>query len=523
MKVVTSSEMREIDRLAIETHGVRGEDLMEHAGAAVAEAITELIQQKVSGVPQVRFLAGRGNNGGDAFVAARLLQAKRIAVDVVLTGSAAELKGDARIHFDRMQKLGVPTFEVHTPNQWNTLDTQAGAPNVFVDGLLGTGTSGPAREPLASGIAYLNRVADHAVVIAIDLPSGLDPDTGVAHEPTVRADLTATLGLPKRGLLETRALAYVGRLCVYPLPFPSAAMDAIAGTADCTVIDPRDWPNRLQRRARDTHKGTFGHALIIGGSLDYVGAMDLAGRAALRGGCGLVTLRVPEPIGLRVGGGTPELIVRTAEATDTGSLASRLEATWRSSIDQYDVVAIGPGMTRHEETRHLVEQMVSECPRPLILDADAITVLEGQSKRLTQARSPIILTPHPGEFAALTNQSVADVQSNRIEQAQRFATETGTTIILKGAHTVVASPDAKAAVNITGNPGMAAGGSGDVLTGLLASLMAQGLAPGPAAHQAVWLHGTAGDLAATQVTEPGLIASDIIQHIPGAWRKAMAL
>lgn len=517
MKCVTSKEMRALDQRTIEEFGTPGSVLMDRAGRCVAEQVRRLIDVRELSQPSIQLLAGRGNNGGDAFTAARHLADMGFRVDVCLAGSMDTVSGDAQTHLQKLLERGIQVVEWPTLEAWQQARTQARPAMILVDGLLGTGTKGPVRGPIAGAIEYIQS-ATHAIVIAIDVPSGLDPDTGTTEGPAVHADLTVTMGLPKRGLIAESAAEFVGELEVADIGFPPAYIDDVDGDPDFELLHASDVRPLLPKRPRQSHKGSYGHVLMIGGSLKYSGAIILAARAAMRAGAGLVTVLTPECIADRVAMAYPELMVRPVLQTDMGSISADNWNEWRRIFERYSAILVGPGMTQHNDSLYLTRLLIREAAVPLILDADALQVLDQQAHWLEKANVPTVITPHPGEFAQLLGRNVADVQANRLRYAHEAARRTNTTVVLKGAHSVISSPGHPSYINPTGNPGMATAGSGDVLAGIVAALVGQGLPTFDAARIATWLHGRAGDLIAWSTSAHSLIASDLIDELPYAFK-----
>lgn len=522
MRTVTSEQMRELDRRTIEEFGTSGEILMERAGVGVADHIERLIRCRGLVRPRVRCVAGRGNNGGDASVVAIQLHRRGIDVDLLLAGSAADVKGDARTYLDRARADGIVLRELPDEADWARVSPFP-HPDIVVDGVLGTGTSGPPRGTIRQAIAYINAQADRAVVVAIDIPSGLNADTGRPEDPTVRADLTVTMGLPKRGFTAPQALESIGAVDVVDIGIPTAYIETLpADHTDPRLIDRTDAAAWLPRRNRDSHKGRFGHVLLIGGARGYSGAIILAVRAALRSGAGLVSALVPDEIAPLVAASAPEAMVHQAAATEDGSLSAHLWGDWRARLKQFDAILAGPGMTRHADTLLLVRQLIRDCPVPLILDADAISVFANQAHWMEKADCPLILTPHPGELGLLLGTSVSEIQNDRAGVALAAAEQTKSVMVLKGAGTVIAKAGQPVYINLTGNPGMATGGSGDALAGLSTGLAGQKLDSFDAARLAVYLHGKAGDMAAWKSSQASLNAGDIIDSIADAFRAISA-
>ena len=487
MKTVSASEMRELDRRTIAS-GIPGEELMSTAGEGLADAIRALAGNHRLVDSPVLFVAGCGNNGGDAFVAARCLHEDGWPVECWLAGSESKLKGDALTHFELMKKAGVPFHALEDSNHWKHAAECGTDAEILVDGLLGTGASGEPRGVIADAIRFVDAHSDRALVVAIDVPSVM----------AVRADLTVTMGLPKAGSVDPENIDFVGNLEVVDIGIPDEFIAEAAGDPDLELIHPSDLSPLFPRRPRDAHKGAFGHVLCIGGSKGFSGAVTLAARAAARSGSGLVSALVPENIHPLVAPAVPEVMVHS----------SMPEGKWTA-------IMAGPGMGRTAATREQVLQLLETSTVPLILDADAIT----DAAAIAAAKCPVVLTPHPGEFAALFGLKVEDVQEDRFGMAKMASAKLGCVVVLKGAGTLVAAPGVPMAVNPTGNPGMATAGSGDVLTGLITGLLAQGYAPAQAATLGVYLHGLAGDLAARKNGQEAMIAGDLTEQMGRAFRK----
>ncbi|QBG48971.1 NAD(P)H-hydrate dehydratase [Verrucomicrobia bacterium S94] len=491
MKIVSSEEMRELDRRTIEA-GIPGEELMYAAGEGLAAAIRTLAGNHQLVDSPVLFVAGSGNNGGDAFVAALLLYEDGWPVECWLAASENKVRGDALIWLKKMKKAGVPFQTLETSDHWKAAAESGTDAEILVDGLLGTGISGAPRGVIADAVSFIDSQADRSLVVAIDMPSAM----------AVRADLTVTMGLPKVESIEPEHLDCVGNIEVVDIGIPPEFIEETAGDGARALIHPSDLAELFPRRPRDTHKGSYGHVLCIGGSKGFSGAITMAAKTAVHSGTGLVSVFVPEAIHALVAPAVPEAMVH-------------------SGMPENDWTAIlaGCGMGRSATTKEQVLQLLETSSVPVILDADAITVMAGQTEALASAACPLILTPHPGEFARLFGLKVEDVQDDRFGMARMAADRLGATVVLKGAGTLVASPGVPAAVNMTGNPGMASGGSGDVLAGLIAGLAAQSINPFEAACAGVWLHGRAGDLAAAEKSQASIAATDIIEKLPEAFRE----
>ncbi len=486
--------MRELDRRTIED-GTPGEELMRRAGQGVANIASDILATRNG--HSVLLIAGTGNNGGDVFAAATELSQTDIDLEVWICGSQSQIKGDAQLHLKKMIRSGIIPKEVRSENDLIPKTD----PDLIIDGLLGTGSKGAPRGFMATLVEWINLEAQYSFVLSIDIPSGTDADSGIAEGAAVKADITATIGLPKTGLIRPEALPMVGSVEVIDIGIPFEFMEDTDGCLDAALIDRSDM--FIPRRERAGHKGDYGHVLLIGGSKGYTGAIAMAARAALRSGAGLVSVLTPEevyPIVAQACG--PEVMVHSFPML--GKLTVDFSKHWK----KVTAVLAGPGLGQAPE---FVEQLLNTCPVPLVLDADALCVAP---KKIAGAKCPVVLTPHPGEFERLFGAPVTD----RWAQARTAAKTTGKTIVLKGAGTVVAEHGQKLAINLTGNPGMATGGSGDVLAGLLTGLLGQSMETFEAATTAVYLHGLAGDIAAELMTQESLIATDIIEALPDAFR-----
>ena len=517
MKLVSVAQMRELDRRATEEFNISGDELMDRAGEGIAEVVERLAEAAGFQHPFIHLIAGRGNNGGDVFAAAFYLEQRDHDVEIWLAGAKSEIQGDALKHLSRARQAEIPLVELPTKEDWDQA-SPLGA-DLIVDGVLGIGASGPARGPAVGAIQYINACSRDALVLALDVPSGLDADTGQAEGEAVVADVTATIGWPKLGLVEPSALEYIGTLEVVDIGIPPGLAAELASDSDRELIVRADCQALLPRRPRTAHKGRFGHVLLIGGARGYAGAITLAARAASRAGAGLVTVVTPAGIAPIVAGAALESMVYGAAETENGSLTAE---TWKEFCEpleeEFTAVLLGPGLTRDPASLVLVRNVLRACTAPLVLDADALAVLAGQPDWLNKARSPVVITPHPGELAVLFGQTVEQIQADRCGVAVAAAKFCNVTVVLKGAGTVVAQTGQPTAINLTGNPGMATAGAGDVLAGILTALLGQGLAPYDAARLAVYLHGRAGDMAAGRKSQAGLIAGDLVDELPFAFR-----
>lgn len=516
MKAVTSVQMRELDRQTIEEYGISGEVLMERAGAGVAESVWEMIACSGDAAWKVLVVAGHGNNGGDAFVAARILNERGIAVEVLLCSDESKIKGDARFHFEKMRDAGCEIRHDFVLSRRE----RGGERMIILDGVLGTGIEGEVRGSAADAIRLINELGERNMVVSIDVPSGLNADTGEAQGVAVVADRTVTMGLPKIGLLTQAGTKYAGAVEIIDIGIPYQLTESLE--SDLEMITGGEVFEFLGRRNAESHKGTFGHVLVIGGAKGYAGAVGMAAMAALRSGAGLVTVLVPAGVAEMVWSMAPELMVYACAETGTGSIQAGALDDWGKDINDFDAVLIGPGMTTHIDTGLLVRRVIAQSRVPVVLDADALNVLAGDLEVLSNAGCDVVLTPHPGEMGRLTGVSTAEVQSRRVESALELSGKTGVIVVLKGAGTVVAGRGRVPMINRTGNPGMASGGTGDVLAGLLAGFAGGGSNVFEAACAAVYMHGRAGDLAALSGSQATLVAGDmleVLRELPFVFRE----
>jgi NAD(P)H-hydrate epimerase len=506
MRLATAAQMREMDRLTITEFGLPGLVLMENAGRAVAEAAWELLPESGG---RVLVLAGKGNNGGDGFVAARHLVAQGVEVGVLLFARAEELKGDAATNCRYAQRLGLTIIE--QPDD----DTLAGAlelADVVVDGLLGTGVKGEVTGRLREVIELL---ADcPAPIVAVDLPSGLDADTGAILGAIVEAQITVSFGLAKPGLLQYPGKDCCGQLRVVDIGLPPGLPDEL--DIDTFVTEIGDCQVMLPARPGDAHKGDAGRVLVVAGSPGLTGAACLAGNAAARAGAGLVTVACPAPLQPVLAAKLTEVMTVALPAAETGTLTAAALEPLRAWQAKADALALGPGLSQAPGVGELVAGLLAEWDGPVVLDADGLNVLAGQTEVLTRREAPTVVTPHPGELARLLRVSIEAIQADRLSAARDAAERLDCLVVLKGAATIIATPDGEAWLNPTGNPGMASGGMGDVLTGVIAALLAEGCDPLEAAVAGVYLHGLAGDLAAADLGPRGLLAGDVLDRLPVA-------
>jgi ADP-dependent NAD(P)H-hydrate dehydratase / NAD(P)H-hydrate epimerase len=501
MKIVTAEQMRSLDRAAIERHGIPSLVLMERAGEGLARAVRAHAGEAGA---EIVIVAGPGNNGGDGLVAARHLLQQGIPVFVILLAAPAKLSPDARANYDRLLAEKAPVQPVLEAFELEAQTERLARAACIVDAIFGTGLLRDIAGLAAKAIDLIN--ASGRPVIAADVPSGLDANTGTPKGTAVRADATATFGLPKRGLFVGAGPAHAGRIEMIDIGIPAEEVARV--DSKLALIDPSMFASCLGARAPSSHKGDFGHVLIFAGASGHLGAGYLASLAALRAGCGLVSYALPASAFDRFDARYPEVMCDPIADGGAGHFAEMGLADALRAANGKDAVAIGPAIGTAAETRSFVNALLRDLAMPAVVDADALNVLD--IKALSRRAAPTILTPHPGEMSRLLHLPTADIQADRLGSARTLAAQSGAIVVLKGQGTVIADPAGDAAINPTGNPGMASAGMGDALTGIVASLLAQGLEPRTAAMAAVYLHGLAGDLVAAERGEASLIASDVI-------------
>jgi hydroxyethylthiazole kinase-like uncharacterized protein yjeF len=526
MKVLTAAEMREVDRLTSERYGIPSLQLMETAGRRVADACYPAMDRATTEPTKIAVLCGKGNNGGDGFVAARHLQSPGTKVTLFLFSEPRELQGDAATNFHRWTAIGNHVASITDETSWQTAWPEISNANVIVDAIFGTGFRGAATGVIANAISGINRQSKNAtavwptLILAVDTPSGLPSDSQSAEGPVLYAHETVTFTAPKPGQLIARDSAAVGTLEVADIGSPSSLVEEI-GQGPLRWVEPQEFAQLPLVRTIDSHKGLYGHALVVAGSLGKTGAAVMAGYAALRAGAGLVTVATPDLVLPIVASAHPELMTEPLAATPEGTAAMKnlAQERFESIAENKDVLALGPGLGLHPETQDFIRKVALQTELPLILDADGLNAFAGNADVLRSRKTKFLaITPHPGEMARLLTRSTKDVQQDRVKAAQDTARRWNVHVILKGSHTIIASPDGQIFVNTSGNPGLAKGGSGDVLTGVLAALTAQFktadwtriLALG------VYLHGKAAECAAKNTDESGLLATEVAAAIPHA-------
>ena len=516
MYLVTAVEMRDMDRLAIESHGIPGLVLMESAGKGAARVLLAQFADHLKA--GVGIICGKGNNGGDGFVMARYLADHRIRVTVYLLAKTSMVKGDAAANLNRLAPLNIPVIEVPDENAFSKAISSLDQHGLLVDAILGTGLSADVKGFFKTVIDYMNQRP--TPIFAVDVPSGLNSDTGQPCGACIRAQATATFALPKIGHFSYPGAEYTGKLEIIDIGIPEAVVQSVKPKQQ--LLTAEQIRHRLRPRSADTHKGRTGHLLVVAGSVGKTGAAALAAGSAMRCGAGLVTLSIAES--LHSIAETLVLEVMTAPLTESrcGVLGDAAVDDIKKLISGKACLAIGPGIGQAPETRRLIQKIISQIEIPMVIDADGLNNLTGQTQLLKSLKAPAVLTPHPGEMARLIDATPAEVQHNRLKCARDFATNFKVHVVLKGAATVIAHPDGKTYINPTGNSGMASGGMGDVLTGVLAGFITQGFSPEEAAHAAVYLHGAAADTLAKTIGPFGYLAGEVMNAIPGEIKKLIA-
>lgn len=555
MKALTAAEMREVDHLTTERFGVPGEGLMEAAGKSVAEVFLEQYGHRNADSPgRVVVLCGKGNNGGDGFVVARHLREEAEQVHAYLFAKPDELRGEAAKNCQRWREQSGSLTVVDDEAAWEKAWSEIVAAEVIIDALLGTGVRGPATGLMARAIEDVNRLSRNATavrpawVVAVDIPSGLPSDGEAAAGPVIHAHWTITFTAPKVGQLISPDAACCGQLAVRGIGSPASLIEEI-GKGSVRWAGADEFAELPLARATDAHKGNYGHVLVVAGSVGKTGAAAMVGNAALRAGAGLVTVATPDVALPVVAIAHPEYMTEPLLSTDAGTASmsniegamapgateqhsqkvlNSLQRQAKLRFEQIEegktVLAVGPGLGQHAETQEFIRSVVRSTYRPVVLDADGLNAFATHAEDLTLRNTNfLVMTPHPGEMARLVGISTKDVQADRVKTAVDAAKKWNALVVLKGFHSVLASPSGQVFVNTTGNPGLAKGGSGDVLTGLLAGLIAQFGTEDLLRVVAlgVYLHGCAADLLGEQSEASGMLAGEVAQAIPYARRKLL--
>ena len=513
MKIVTAKEMQDIDRIAIDDYGIPGIVLMENAAKGVVASLFKKfpdIKDKKIGI-----FAGKGNNGGDGLAVARLLTDKGIATKVYLLSKKDMLRGDAKTNLEKAEEIGIKILEITSLDKLEAIKDNIRKKDIFIDAMFGTGLTSGVKGYYTDIINFINSLKK--IVLSIDIPSGLSSDTGEIIGEYIRADMTVALCLPKIGEILYPAAEYVGELNVVDIGIP----ELIINNRDIKInlIEEKDAAGILPKRKPDTHKGTYGHLAVIAGSRGKGGAAALSSISALRAGTGLVTLALPKCLTVSFEAGIPEVMTLPLPDTKEGTIDKSALNTLINFLEGKSAVLIGPGITTNPSTSSLIKNLVKKISCPMLIDADGLNIIADKIELLKDKPFPVIVTPHPGEMARMLNTTSKEIQTNRIEASRKLSAEYGIYVILKGARTIVATPEGEVYINPTGNPGMATAGTGDVLSGIIVGFMAQGLSARDSSILGVYLHGLAGDIAAEKLSQTALIASDLIKTFPEAIKK----
>jgi NAD(P)H-hydrate epimerase len=513
MKVLNSKEMREIDRITIDKIGIPGAVLMENAGIQITRAI-------LARFPGIRdenivIVAGKGNNGGDGLVVARHLAPHGCRLKVLLLAAKKEVKGDAGLNLNIAEKIGIDIAEVAKIEDWKKYKPDLFQASIIIDAIFGTGLMKPAEGLYAAAIEDINRAKGYKV--AVDIPSGLSSDTFKIIGPAVKADLTITLAAPKISHVFPPAEEYVGELVISDIGIPAFLFKDKKFKIE--LIEKKDLRPYFQKRKRDSYKGTYGHLLILSGSLGKTGAAVMAAKAALRMGAGLVTVATAKSCLSLVARAMMELMTEPLPETEEKTISEEALSQTIGLLRGKDALLLGPGMSTHPSTAKFVLSLLPKIKIPLIVDADGLNILAQNPEVLKRLSEPAVLTPHPGEFARLVRLSHDEVLAKKLELAPAFARKYNLYLVLKGYRTLIATPQGRVFINPTGNPGMATGGSGDVLSGMIASLMMQEKDILGATLAAVYVHGLSGDIAVQKLGERPLIAGDLIKYLPRAMKE----
>jgi NAD(P)H-hydrate epimerase len=509
MRVLNAAQMREADRRTIEEIGMSSLVLMENAGrqavAAIEAVYTDLLER------QVAVLCGRGSNGGDGFVVARTLIQRGVDVSVFLMGRVADVRGDARINLEILGHLGLTVVEVADSQAWELHFSELSDCTLIVDAIFGTGLNAPVSGFIESVVTDVN--ASGIPVVAIDLPSGLSADSPEPIGPSIEANLTITLAAPKLPLVLPPAETRAGDIVIADIGIPAEVLEAVDGPR-VYLATRAAMRELISPRTPDSHKGDYGRVLVVAGSVGKTGAAYLAALGALRSGAGLVTIATPSACQAILAAMAPEYMTEALVATDAGLDPDGVDRV----IDMArDVIALGPGLGDGQGTREFIRRIVDRAGMPMVIDADGLNAFADDPDRLTGREGrDIIITPHTGEMARLVGMTTDEVRASRIEIARNFAVAHHAFVVLKGHRTLIATPDGKLFINPTGNPGMATGGTGDVLTGVIAAWLAQLLDAEAACRLAVYLHGLAGDLAEADEGEVAMTSADVAAHLGDA-------
>lgn len=519
MKILTATQMQDVDRATTEIYGVPSLTLMENAGRSVVNFLHERFAPLEE--QEIVVLCGKGNNGGDGMVVGRMLRELGVRPRMLLLADPEGLRDDAEVNYKRLAQGGLP-LAVPDRAFWQEIKGELSNASLVVDAVLGTGLSKPLSGFLLEVVRDIPAVFPRAKIVAVDLPTGVAADSGELIGECVRADTSVTFTAPKVAHVFPPACEKVGEWVVRPIGTPT---EALLNNPEffLNLLEPHDLEWLGKPRKLEAHKGNFGHVLVIGGSVGKTGAAAMAAKAALRAGAGLATVATPKSALPVIASLSMEIMTEPLPETASGtiSMGAIKDGLLDTLVEGKSVLAVGPGMGRDPETMELVREVVNRYELPVVLDADGLNAFAGCIKTLFVKGRVRVLTPHPGEMGRLAGEKTSEIVAHRLDVARRFAQKHGVQLVLKGFRTLTAAPDGQVWVNPTGNPGMATGGSGDVLTGVTAALLAQypDRSPTEVTAGAVYLHGLAGDIAARELAEASMIAGDILDSLPGAYRE----
>ncbi|MFW6080667.1 MAG: NAD(P)H-hydrate dehydratase [Desulfosalsimonas sp.] len=508
MYILTADEMREMDRRTIENFGLPGRLLMENAGRGAARSVFRVWPDVYT--KSVAVIAGKGNNGGDGFVIARYLYQHGVDVSVYLLAERSRVKGDAAANLELIETLGIPLTELPDELSFSGYKKEIAQKDLIIDAILGTGLDSEVKGYFREVIDFINN--SRTPIFSVDIPSGLHTETGRQCGICVQAGATATFAFAKLGHMLLPGAQYTGRLSIVDIGIPP---HIVRSAEPAHQLLTAGWiRSQLGPRDPQTHKGGTGHVLTAAGGPGKTGAAAMTAMSALRAGAGLVTLAVAKNINASVENLATEAMTHPLDDDKKGILCEKNTKEILSLLQDKKCLALGPGIGTDETTVKLVGALIQKSPVPVVLDADGVNCLAKNLTALSKKKSDIILTPHPGEMARLTDTAAEKIQENRIAAAREFGEKHGIFMVLKGARTIIATPEGKVYVNPTGNAGMASGGMGDVLTGMISGFIAQGKCPETACRLAVYLHGAAADLVAEKRGPYGYIATEVMNHLP---------
>ena len=509
MYLVTAGEMQEMDRQTIESYGLPGRVLMENAGMGATYILLKQFKELIN--KKVGIIAGRGNNGGDGFVMARYLSQKGVSVTVYLLAQKSMVKGDAAENLNILAPLDITVIEMPDQKSFSKHKTSMLHQDIWVDAILGTGLKSDVKGYFRKIIEFIN--SSEKPVFSVDIPSGLNADTGQPCGTCIQAHTTATFAFAKTGHLIFPGATYTGNLEIVDIGIPGYIVKKVGPRQ--YLLTPELVRAALQKRSPESHKGNTGHLLIVAGSTGKTGAAAMTAISAMRSGAGLVTLGIPKSLNPVLETQVLEVMTSPLSEAEGGILDESSLDEIMELISGKKCLALGPGLGTASGTKNLVIRIIQECSLPLVIDADGLNNLIDNIHILENLKNPVILTPHPGEMSRLTGRPVSFIQNDRINCARSFAEKFKVHVVLKGARTVIAHPDGKVFVNPTGNPGMASGGMGDILTGIIAGFVTQGYSPESATHAGVYLHGAAADALAKKKALFGYLATEVMNAIPG--------